>query len=109
MKKILANSHANGGIAFKSGESTGAAQPPRNMTVASADTRIMLAYSPRKNRAKGMPEDSTWHPPTISHSPPAPSNGARLVWAIPEMKYTRNMGKSGSQFQERKLSPIRAK
>src|SRR5437016_1007499 len=49
MKKILANSHANGGIALVSSLSQGAAQPPRNMTVASADTRIMLAYSPRKN------------------------------------------------------------
>ncbi len=106
MKKILANSHANGGIASTSGASTGAAQPPRNMTVASADTRIMLAYSPRKNSAKGMPEYSTWNPATISDSPSATSNGARLVSATPEMKYTRNMGASGSQFQERKLSPI---
>src|SRR5260370_35539590 len=109
MKKILANSPANGGIASTSGASTGAAQPPRNMTVASADTRIMLAYSPRKNRAKGMPEYSTWNPATISDSPSATSNGARLVSALPEMKYTRNMGASGGQFQGRQVSPIRAK
>ena len=109
MKNILANSQANGGIAPRSGASTGAAQPPRNMTVASADTRIMLAYSPRKNSAKGIPEYSTWNPATISDSPSATSNGARLVSATPEMKYTRNMGASGSQFQERKLSPLCAK
>src|SRR5882762_3491019 len=109
MKKILANSHANGGIALKSGASTGAAQPPRNMTVAGVATKIMLAYSPRKNSAKGMPEYSTWNPATISDSPSATSNGARLVSATPEMKYTRNMGASGSQFQERKLSPLCAK
>src|SRR5258706_16243966 len=109
MKKILANSHANGGIALRSALSQGAAQPPRNMMVASADTRIMLAYSPRKNRAKVMPEYSTWNPATISDSPSATSKGARLVSATPEMKYTTNMGKSGSQFQERKLSPIWAK
>src|SRR3979409_211393 len=99
MKKILANSHANGGIASRNGASMGAAQPPRNMPVASADTRIMLAYSPRKKRAKGMPEYSTWNPATISDSPSATSNGARLVSATPEMKYTRNMGNSQNQFQ----------
>src|SRR5213595_1021475 len=94
MKKILANSHANGGIALRSGASKGAVQPPRNMTVASVDTRIMLAYSPRKNSAKGMPEYSTWNPATISDSPSATSKGARLVSDTPEMKYTRNMGAS---------------
>src|SRR6476660_4617417 len=99
MKKILANNHAKGGIALRSGESTGAAQPPRNMTVARAETRIMWAYSPRKNRAKGMPEYSTWNPATISDSPSATSNGARLVSATPEMRYTRNIGNSGIQNQ----------
>src|SRR5437879_13004703 len=105
MKKILANSHANGGIASVSSLSQGAAQPPRNMTVASVDTRIMLAYSPRKNSAKGMPEYSTWNPATISDSPSATSNGARVVSATPEMKYTRNMGARGRQLQERKVTP----
>src|SRR5438445_12533871 len=105
MKKILANSHANGGIALVSSLSQGAAQPPRNMTVASADTRIMLAYSPRKNSAKGMPEYSTWNPATISDSPSATSNGVRLVSATPETKYTTNMGPNGRQSPERNLSP----
>src|SRR5205809_7592318 len=99
MKKILANSHANGGIASRSGASTGSAQPPRNMTPASADTRIMLAYSPRKNSAKGMPEDSTWNPATISYSPSATSNSARLLSANPEMNYTRELEKSCNQLQ----------
>src|SRR4030088_1833315 len=88
---------------------TGESQPPKKNTAVSAEIRIMLAYSPRKNSAKGMPEYSTWNPATISDSPSATSNGARLVSATPEMKYTRNMGASGSQFQERKLSPIWAK
>src|SRR6267142_6606019 len=99
MKKILANSHAKGGTALVSALSQGAAQPPRNMMVASADTRIMLAYSPRKNRAKVMPEYSTWNPATISDSPSATSKGARLVSATPEMKYTTNSGNSQNQFQ----------
>src|SRR5215831_12437170 len=109
MKNALANSQKNGGTALVTTLSHVAAQPPRNMMVASVDTRIMLAYSPRKNSANGVPEYSTWNPATISDSPSATSNGARFVSAIPEMKYTRNMGKSGSQFQERKFSPLWAK
>ena len=60
----------------------------------------MLAYSARKNSAKAMPEYSTWKPATISDSPSATSNGARLVSATPEMKYTTNSGNSQNQFHE---------
>jgi len=45
-----------------------------------------------------MPEYSTWKPATISDSPSATSNGARLVSATPAMKYTRNSGSSGSRY-----------
>ena len=34
-------------------------QPPRNMNAARAETRIMLAYSARKNTANAVPEYST--------------------------------------------------
>ena len=47
----------------------------------------MLAYSARKNSANAMPEYSTMWPATISDSPSTTSNGARLVSAMPEMKY----------------------
>src|SRR5437660_1644819 len=70
------------------------------MTAASAEIRIMLAYSARKNSAKAMPEYSTWKPATISDSPSATSNGARLVSATPEMKYTANSGSSQTQYQD---------
>src|SRR5215471_18861585 len=100
MRKTLKNSQKNGGIAFRTGASQNGAQPPRNMMVASVDTRIMLAYSPRKNSAKGVPEYSTWNPATISDSPSATSKGARLVSAIPEMKYTMSNGNSHSQFHD---------
>ena len=50
-------------------------QPPKNMMAASADTRIMLAYSARKNTAKLMPAYSTMWPATISDSPSTTSNG----------------------------------
>src|SRR5208282_650943 len=59
----------------------------------------MLAYSARKNSANAMPEYSTWKPATISDSPSATSNGARLVSATPETKYTTSSGNSQNQFQ----------
>src|SRR6267154_1696434 len=42
--------------------SNGADQPPRNMTAAIVDSRIMFAYSPRKNIAKPIPSsyESIW-------------------------------------------------
>src|ERR1700704_5918009 len=49
-----------------------------------------------------MPEYSTWKPATISDSPSATSNGARLVSATPEMKYTISSGNSQNQFHDRK-------
>ena len=78
---------------------SGLSQPPKKNTAVSAEIRIMLAYSARKNSAKAMPEYSTWKPATISDSPSATSNGARLVSATPEMKYTMNSGNSQNQFQ----------
>ena len=55
------------------------------MIVASVDSRIMFAYSARKNIAKLMPEYSTMWPATISDSPSTTSNGWRLVSATAEM------------------------
>src|SRR3989338_2885666 len=78
---------------------TGDSQPPRNMIEVRKAIRIMLAYSARKNSANAMPEYSTWKPATISDSPSAMSNGARLVSATPEIRYTRNIGNSGSRYQ----------
>ena len=41
-------------------------------------------------------------PATISDSPSTTSNGARLVSATPEMKYTTNSGSKGTQNHSRK-------
>src|SRR6185312_615313 len=79
--------------------SNGLSQPPKKNTAVSAEIRIMLAYSARKNSANAMPEYSTWKPATISDSPSATSKGARLVSATPEMKYTTSSGSSQNQFQ----------
>ncbi len=56
------------------------------MIAATADTRIMLAYSARKKIANDIPEYSIMCPATISDSPSTTSNGCRLVSATPEMK-----------------------
>src|SRR5664279_1722517 len=96
MTKVLANSQnqfqnhieevIHSGVCMPTSENeTGAYQPPRNITEASAETRMMLAYSARKNIANAMPEYSTMWPATISDSPSTTSNGARLVSAIPEI------------------------
>src|ERR1017187_3746866 len=104
----LASNQTAPGMAERIGVSSGAAQPPKNMMVVSVDTKIMLAYSAMENTPNSMPEYSTWKP-MISDSPSAMSNGARWTSATPEMKYTSSMGASGSQFQEKKFSPISAK
>src|SRR3954468_16301629 len=105
IRKILISSHANGGTHSRIGASSGACQPPKNITAVSALIRYMLTYSARKNMAKVMPEYSTMWPATISDSPSTTSKGARLVSAMPETKYTTTIGSSGSQFHDRKLKP----
>src|SRR3979409_1037504 len=77
----------------------GGSQPPRNRIDVIALMRIMLAYSPRKNRPKLMELYSTKNPATISDSPSGRSNGARLVSARAEMKKMMNIGNSGIKNQ----------
>src|SRR3989338_3766390 len=59
----------------------------------------MLAYSAKKKIANAMPEYSTLNPATISDSPSATSNGARLVSATLAIQYTINNGNNGNQYQ----------
>src|SRR5580658_10554430 len=77
----------------------GGNHPPRNRIDVIALIRIMLAYSPRKNRPKLIELYSTKKPATISDSPSARSNGARLHSASAEMKKMMNIGNSGTQYQ----------
>ncbi len=49
--------------------SNGDSQPPKNISEISAEINTMLAYSPKKNKAKVTPEYSTWKPATSSDSP----------------------------------------
>src|SRR4029453_1800963 len=95
------------GAVMKAGSgqpSNGDSQPPKKNTEVSAEIRIMFTYSATKNTANAMPEYSTWKPATISDSPSTTSNGARLVSARPEMKYTTN---SGIRYQKKKLKKDR--
>src|SRR6267378_5649597 len=87
------------GSQVKGGYGTGDIQPPRNSKEPIAESRIMLAYSPRKNRAKGIDEYSVWKPCTSSASDIGRSNGGRLVSASAETKKITNIGNSGSQNQ----------
>lgn len=57
--------------------------------------RRMLAYSARKNKAKGPPAYSTLKPETSSDSPSVKSNGARLVSASVETNHIAAKGQAG--------------
>src|SRR3546814_13661285 len=87
------------GIQVKGAKSNGGSQPPRNRIDVIALIRIMLAYSPRKNRAKVIAEYSTKKPATSSDSPSGRSKGERLVSASVETKKNKNIGSRGSQNQ----------
>lgn len=70
-------------------------EAPRNRTVDSVFIKRMLAYSARKNRAKGPPAYSTLKPDTNSDSPSVRSKGARLVSARVEMYHMAARGQAG--------------
>ena len=61
--------------------------------------RRILAYSARKNRAKGPPAYSTLKPETNSDSPSVRSNGARLVSAKVEIYHIAAKGQAGNSSQ----------
>src|SRR5690606_14092809 len=63
---------------------SGLSQPPMKNSDTRKLTRIMLAYSARKNSENAAPEYSTMCPATISDSPSVTSNGERLVSATPD-------------------------
>lgn len=61
--------------------------------------RRILAYSARKNRAKGPPAYSTLNPETNSDSPSVRSKGARFVSASVEMYHIAARGHVGTISQ----------
>ena len=85
---ILKISHSGPGIHVKGAISSGGNHPPKNNILTIADIKIILAYSPRKNKPNARDEYSTKKPATSSLSPSGRSNGARFVSANAEMKKT---------------------
>lgn len=72
---------------------------PRKSIAESVFIRRMLAYSARKNSAKGPPAYSTLKPETSSDSPSVRSKGARLVSAKVEMYHIAARGQAGMTSQ----------
>lgn len=72
---------------------------PRNRAAVRAFIKRMLAYSARKNRAKGPPAYSTLNPDTSSDSPSARSNGDRFVSARVETNHMAARGQAGKTSQ----------
>lgn len=68
---------------------------PKNSTVERVFIRRILAYSARKNRAKGPPAYSTLNPETSSDSPSVRSKGARFVSARVETYHMAAKGQAG--------------
>lgn len=74
-------------------------EAPRNRTADNVFIRRILAYSARKNRAKGPPAYSTLKPETSSDSPSVRSKGARLVSARVEINHMAAIGQAGKMSQ----------
>src|SRR5262249_55042767 len=61
-------------------------QPPRNSSTAMPLTANMEAYSAMKKNDQRRPLYSVWKPATSSLSASARSKGARLHWAVAQVK-----------------------
>src|SRR3546814_2178102 len=96
------------GIQVKGAKSNGGSQPPRNRIDVIALIRIMLAYSPRKNRAKVIAEYSTKKPATSSDSPSGRSKGERLVSASVETTKITNIGSRSTEHTSEPQSQMRS-
>lgn len=72
---------------------------PKNKQADRVFISRMLAYSARKNKAKGPPAYSTLKPETSSDSPSVRSNGARLVSASVEIYHMAARGHAGTTSQ----------
>lgn len=72
-------------------------EAPMNRMADSVFMNRMLAYSARKNSAKGPPAYSTLNPETSSDSPSVRSKGARLVSAKVETYHIAARGQAGAR------------
>ena len=74
-------------------------QPPKNNIETKALIKSILAYSPKKNKAKVIAEYSTLYPETNSASASGRSKGCRFVSASIETQKIINIGNKGTQNQ----------
>src|ERR1700679_643113 len=93
-KMILPRNQNTPGTAVNGQTDSGGSQPPKNITLIIAQSRMMLTYSPRKKSRNGVEEYSTMKPATSSDSASSRSNGGRCVSASAETKKMTNMGNS---------------
>lgn len=77
----------------------GMCEAPRKSTAERVFIRRMLAYSAKKNSAKGPPAYSTLKPETNSDSPSVRSKGDRLVSASVEIYHIAAKGQAGINSQ----------
>lgn len=75
--------------------SVGMWEAPKKREAERVFMKRMLAYSARKNRAKGPPAYSTLNPETSSDSPSVRSKGARFVSARVEIYHIAARGQAG--------------
>lgn len=71
-------------------------EAPRKRVAERVFIRRILAYSARKNNAKGPAAYSTLNPETSSDSPSVRSKGARLVSASVEIYHIAARGQAGA-------------
>jgi len=95
-KAIFKLNHKLPGKKVKGSRFTMGNQPPRNRIETKALIRSILAYSPKKNKAKVIAEYSTLYPETNSASASGKSKGCRFVSASIETQNIINIGNKGT-------------
>src|SRR4051794_1591346 len=101
--------HGQSSVLLSSNGSTPVLQPPRNSSVAMPLTANIAAYSAMKKNDQRRPLYSVWKPATSSLSASARSKGARLHWAVAQVKYVQKATKqngSWNRFQFQKTGPV---
>src|SRR6186713_2432041 len=104
MNSALSVNQMTPGTHVKGAYGTGDSQPPRKRIVAMAHIVAIATYSPSMNIMYGVEPYSTMKPATSSDSASTRSNGGRLVSASAEMKKMTNIGNSGLNTNQPRMS-----
>ena len=83
------------GMTLKGNISKGGSHPPKNKITVIELIKIMLAYSPRKNKTKEADEYSVKKPATSVDSSSGRSKGSLFVSARADIKKIMNIGNKG--------------